>query len=183
MGAAFLLLETMNVVRFALLFGTTWFVNALVFAGHPSRPCCWPWNSSGASASDGPVCCFRCCSSRSGSRCSCPSPALCRSAVRVAVRWPRPASAFAPIFVANVVFAGRFRDTRDPTAAFGANLLGAMLGGTLEYLSLVTGYRGLLFAVAALYALAWLFGRRFVGRDAGGARALTRSDVPSVGVG
>ena len=33
MGAAFLLLETMNVVRFALLFGTTWFVNALVFAG------------------------------------------------------------------------------------------------------------------------------------------------------
>ena len=33
MGAAFLLLETMYVVRFALLFGTTWFVNALVFAG------------------------------------------------------------------------------------------------------------------------------------------------------
>ena len=33
MGAAFLLLETSNVVRFALLFGTTWFVNALVFAG------------------------------------------------------------------------------------------------------------------------------------------------------
>ena len=33
MGAAFLLLETRNVVQFALLFGTTWFVNALVFAG------------------------------------------------------------------------------------------------------------------------------------------------------
>ena len=33
MGAAFLLLETTNVVRFALLFGTTWFVNALVFFG------------------------------------------------------------------------------------------------------------------------------------------------------
>ena len=33
MGAAFLLLETMNVVRFALWFGTTWFVNALVFFG------------------------------------------------------------------------------------------------------------------------------------------------------
>src|SRR5205807_434338 len=33
MGAAFLLLETMYVVRFALFFGTTWFVNALVFAG------------------------------------------------------------------------------------------------------------------------------------------------------
>src|SRR5439155_10631956 len=33
MGAAFLLLETKNVVQFALLFGTTWLVNALVFAG------------------------------------------------------------------------------------------------------------------------------------------------------
>jgi hypothetical protein len=33
MGAAFLLLETKNVATFALLFGTTWFVNALVFGG------------------------------------------------------------------------------------------------------------------------------------------------------
>src|SRR5438445_9759359 len=33
MGAAFLLLETKNVVQFALLFGTTWFVNSLVFVG------------------------------------------------------------------------------------------------------------------------------------------------------
>ena len=32
MGAAFLLLETKSIVQFALLFGTTWFVNALVFA-------------------------------------------------------------------------------------------------------------------------------------------------------
>ena len=33
MGVAFLLLETKSVVQFALLFGTTWLVNALVFAG------------------------------------------------------------------------------------------------------------------------------------------------------
>ena len=33
MGAAFLLLETKNIATFALLFGTTWLVNALVFAG------------------------------------------------------------------------------------------------------------------------------------------------------
>jgi hypothetical protein len=33
MGTAFLLLETKNVVQFALLFGTTWAVNAAVFAG------------------------------------------------------------------------------------------------------------------------------------------------------
>ena len=39
MGVAFLLLETKNVVQFALLFGTTWFVNAFVFGGVLS-PCC-----------------------------------------------------------------------------------------------------------------------------------------------
>src|SRR5690606_36787884 len=33
LGVAFLLLETKHVVQFALLFGTTWFVNALVFIG------------------------------------------------------------------------------------------------------------------------------------------------------
>jgi hypothetical protein len=32
LGAAFLLLETKSVTGFALLFGTTWVVNALVFA-------------------------------------------------------------------------------------------------------------------------------------------------------
>ena len=32
MGAAFLLLETKNIIQFALLFGSTWFVNSLVFA-------------------------------------------------------------------------------------------------------------------------------------------------------
>ena len=33
LGAAFLLLETKSVTGFALLFGTTWIVNSLVFAG------------------------------------------------------------------------------------------------------------------------------------------------------
>ncbi|MBI0385396.1 spermidine synthase, partial [Streptomyces albiflaviniger] len=33
LGAAFMLLETKNVIGFALYFGTTWLVNAMVFAG------------------------------------------------------------------------------------------------------------------------------------------------------
>ena len=33
LGAAFLLLETRAITMFALLFGTTWLVNALVFTG------------------------------------------------------------------------------------------------------------------------------------------------------
>ena len=49
------------------------------------------------------------------------------------------AIAFGPVFCANLVFAERFEMVERPTVAFGANLLGAMIGGTLEYASLVTG--------------------------------------------
>ena len=147
MGVAFLLLETKNVVQFALLFGTTWFVNAFVFGGvlvsvllavahqqarrdpqhrAPLRAC-----SSRASRSTGSCPPTRCWSSR-----WCPASS-------------RPSRlAFFPIFVANLVFASRFRDTERSTAAFGANLLGAMVGGLLEYVSLLTGYRSLLVLVA-----------------------------------
>jgi hypothetical protein len=59
--------------------------------------------------------------------------------------------AFLPIFAANVVFAKRFTDTADGTAAFGANLLGAMVGGCLEYLALLVGFPGLLLIAALLY--------------------------------
>jgi SAM-dependent methyltransferase len=158
MGAAFLLLETMNVVRFALLFGTTWFVNALVFAGilltvllaveferrvrigRPGLLFSLLFVSIGVSI-------------------LVPSQALL--SLPFASRFAAATGlAFAPIFIANVVFASRFRDTDEPTAAFGANLLGSMLGGTLEYLSLVTGHRTLLLVAATLYALAWLSRQR-----------------------
>jgi hypothetical protein len=48
-----------------------------------------------------------------------------------------------------------------PTVAFGANLLGAMVGGTLEYASLVVGYRTLLLVAATVYAFAFVTGRRY----------------------
>jgi hypothetical protein len=44
--------------------------------------------------------------------------------------------------------------------AFASNLLGAMLGGVIEYAALVAGYRALLVLVACLYGLAWLFATR-----------------------
>jgi hypothetical protein len=66
------------------------------------------------------------------------------------------AIAFAPIYLANLVFAQRFRDVAASNVAFAANLLGAIVGGMLEYLSLLTGYRFLLVIVGVLYALAFL---------------------------
>ncbi len=49
-----------------------------------------------------------------------------------------------PVFLANLVFAQRFSGVESAGTAFAANLLGAMVGGTLEYVSLITGYQFLL---------------------------------------
>ena len=40
-------------------------------------------------------------------------------------------------------------------------LLGAMVGGVLEYIALVTGFRSLLLVIALLYVAAFLLARRF----------------------
>jgi hypothetical protein len=65
------------------------------------------------------------------------------------------------VFLANLVFTYSFRDTKTADMAFASNLLGAMAGGALEYVALLTGYRALLLVVAGLYLLAWLFATRW----------------------
>jgi hypothetical protein len=158
MGAAFLLLETKNIVQFALLFGTTWFVNALVFAGVL-------------------VAVYLAVETARWVR--LPRPAVLYGALiaALAVAWVVPqesllslpvvprflaasALAFAPIYLANLVFAQRFSGVQTTGTAFAANLLGAMAGGTLEYISLITGYQFLLIVTGVLYGLAFITGPR-----------------------
>ncbi|GHH69714.1 hypothetical protein GCM10017673_20610 [Streptosporangium violaceochromogenes] len=153
LGAAFLLLETRSVTGFALLFGTTWVVNAIVFAGVLVAVLAAVETTRRLTTPPLPV-----------------MYGLLLAALAAA--WLVPASwllglplplrvpvavvvAFLPIFVANVVFAKRFAGSADGTTAFGANLLGAMAGGCLEYLALVVGYRGLLVVAGALYLAAF----------------------------
>ena len=62
------------------------------------------------------------------------------------------ALAFAPIFFANLVFSYSFRDTQTADMAFASNLLGAVVGGAIEYVALISGYGWLLVVVGALYA-------------------------------
>jgi hypothetical protein len=176
MGAAFLLLETKNVVQFALLFGTTWFVNSLVFAGILLS----------VLAAVEVARRFRL--RRSGAL------YLALLAALVAAWLVRPDAllafapvprfalatvvAFAPVFLANLIFSQRFRDVGDSTTAFGANLLGAMVGGVLEYGAIVVGYRNLLAVVAVLYGLAFWLGRRHLGRRAAqGGRTVSEVTV------
>jgi hypothetical protein len=84
------------------------------------------------------------------------------------------------VFLANLVFSYSFRDTNTADMAFASNLLGAMVGGMLEYLALITGYSFLLVIVAGLYALAWLFATRFrMGAD----RELAEGEEQAVDTG
>jgi hypothetical protein len=154
MGAAFLLLETKSVVQFALWFGTTWMVNALVFAG---------------------VLVSVLAAIELARRIKLPRPIVLYGALLMAliVAWLIPVHAllelplalrwagataitFSPIFLANLIFAQRFAATSSATAAFGANLLGAMLGGLLEYGALLVGYRALIVLVGLIYLAAFV---------------------------
>jgi len=61
---------------------------------------------------------------------------------------------FSPVFCAGLLFSSSFRRSSSAATDFGANLLGAIVGGVGEYVSLVAGYRFLLILVAACYLLA-----------------------------
>ncbi len=180
MGAAFLLLETKSVVQFALLFGTTWFVNALVFLG--------VLVSVLASVLLSQRVTFR-----------HPARLYVVLLASLALAWAVPPGAllnlaflprfgaavtlaFLPIFTANLVFAQRFKSTSASATAFGANLLGAMFGGLLEYAALIVGYRSLLLVVALLYGLAFLTGRKELAtpQDDDGAGAGVAADGAEV---
>ena len=63
---------------------------------------------------------------------------------------------FAPVFLANVIFSNSFRETERADVAFASNLLGIMVGGMLEYFSMLVGYHMLLVAVIAFYFLAMM---------------------------
>jgi hypothetical protein len=153
MGAAFSLLETKNIVAFALLFGTTWLVNSLVFAGvliavylavetarHVRLPRPWILYSLLIAAlvvawlvpADTPL----------------SLPVIPRFLAGAAL-------AFAPVYLANLVFAQRFADVERSGTAFATNLLGTIVGAALEYLALITGYQFLLVVVGVLYLLAF----------------------------
>ena len=87
------------------------------------------------------------------------------------IRWTGSNVVFLSYF-SNFVLLGSFLGRVGATnVAFGANLLGAMVGGVLEYVSLVTGYQTLLLLVATLYAAAFLAGRVHVGVSARGISA------------
>ncbi len=158
MGAAFLLIETRGVTSLSLLFGSTWIVNAAVFGGVLVM----------ALLANEAVARFR--PQKVG-------PWFIGLLASVVLLWIFPISMLSvlgivergvlggllnalPVAFAGVIVSTRLSQSRNPSAALGSNLLGSVIGGCLEYLSMMTGLRAIVLLALALYLAALLVAMR-----------------------
>jgi spermidine synthase len=171
MGAGFLLLETQVISRLALFFGTTWQVNGIVIAALLStlliantviakrqRPFRKEHLFIGLLVGLGIAYLV-------------PFARIPGSSTVVGCF---AAGVFSvPVFFAGLLFASEFRRVDSPSAALGSNILGAMVGGLLENVSLITGMRALLILAGLMYCAAALALYR------GKELSYSRVDVPA----
>jgi SAM-dependent methyltransferase len=160
LGAGFMLLETKGVVHMALLFGSTWVVNSIVFFAILSmillsnlyvmivRPKkVWALYlvllASLLANVLVPMDAYLA------------LPGVSKVIVSCLV-------VYLPVFFAGVVFGTLFRATAQPEVDFGSNVGGIILGGLTEYLSLIFGFNGLIMIAIGYYALSAVFVRRDV---------------------
>jgi predicted membrane-bound spermidine synthase len=148
LGMGFLLLETKSIVDSSLYFGATWLVSLIVIAGvlvmvllanavAGRRGGFSRWLYAPLFASI--ILVF-----------AMPSGVVLGLPFDGRILWTLLAVPI-PVFFAGLVFSGTFKQVAHPSAAFGANLVGAMLGGFTEYLSMVTGRRFLVVIIAGAY--------------------------------
>jgi SAM-dependent methyltransferase len=158
LGAGFMLVETKAVVTMALLFGSTWVVNSVVFLAvlvmillanlwtlrfKPAR--LWPYYAglliTLALNAIVPLDFFL------GMNRSIQVLGSCLLV-------------FAPILFAGVIFAASFKRTNEPDRAFGINIAGAMVGGLAEYSSMLLGFQYVALVAILFYALSAIGLRR-----------------------
>jgi SAM-dependent methyltransferase len=151
LGAGFMLVETKAVVSMALLFGSTWVVNSVVFLAVlimillanlwalRSRPArLWPYYAALiitlAVNAVVPLDFFL------GMNRSIQVLASCLLV-------------FVPVLFAAVIFAASFKRTGEPDRAFGMNIAGAMVGGLAEYSSMLLGFQYVVLVAVLFYAI------------------------------
>jgi spermidine synthase len=158
LGAGFMLVETKAVVTMALLFGSTWVVNSVVFLAvlvmilvanlwtlrfKPAR--LWPYYAglfvTLALNTFVPLDFFL------GMNRSIQVFGSCLLVI-------------APILFAGIIFAASFRRTNEPDRAFGINIAGAMVGGLAEYSSMLLGFQYVMLVAILFYALSAIGWRR-----------------------
>ncbi|KJR43571.1 spermidine synthase-like protein [Candidatus Magnetoovum chiemensis] len=157
LGAAFFLIETSNVVALSLLYGSTWIVNVTVFAGILTLVLI------------GTVTCAIIKTPKYGLYfillfvCLTASYVIPVSLILEVDNYLlRGLCAvlvyLSPVYFASLIFGTLIKQEQENLyQAYGSNLLGALIGGTFEYLSLITGIKFLLIITAAFYLLTALF--------------------------
>ncbi|MBE3097732.1 MAG: spermidine synthase, partial [Planctomycetes bacterium] len=152
LGAGFMLLETKSIIQFALLWGSTWVVASLTIASVLVMALVANWAVAHVEIR---------------------RPRLVGAILLalLAVNYLVPVGTiaiesrlveslvygllvFSPIFCAGLLFGSSIKRSEDVTVDYGANLLGAMVGGVAEYLSLLMGFQFLLILVGVFYVAA-----------------------------
>lgn len=152
-GAAFLLLEAKLTTEMNLVWGSTWLTSAVVFASVLAmilggtlftrvRPL--SWRSAAAGLVISLVLCY----------------AFPIGSVAGASILTRMLASLLyvglPVFFASICFALLFAQRADPNLAFGWNLIGAVGGGLLEFLSMAFGLKAMILIALVLYLAAML---------------------------
>jgi spermidine synthase len=149
LGAGFMLLETKSIIQFALLWGSTWVVASLAIASVLTMALVAnyvvsqveitrPWLVGGVL-----VALLALNFALPVGRVAFDSRIL-ESAFYALLM-------FSPILCAGLLFGSAIARSTSVARDYGTNLLGAMVGGVGEYLSLVTGFRALLLVIALCY--------------------------------
>jgi len=157
LGAGFMLVETKAVVQMALLFGSTWMVNTVVFlailimilAANVFVLVVRPRGLAGYYA--GLVATLALNSL---------IPLGFFLGMNRSLQWAAACLlVFSPILFAGVIFAVSFGRSTEPDRDFAANIAGAILGGLAENCSMLLGFRYLMLVALAFYALSAVFAR------------------------
>jgi len=154
LGAGFLLLETVSITRFALLFGGTWFVNSAVFISILMMILLA--NTIMAKLRNINI-----------------NVIYTLLFSSIFINWLVKPGAYLsfnhtlsvifssvimslPLFFAGIIFASSFKKAIDITGVFGFNLLGAIVGGLCEYISMRSGFNFLYLTAIGIYLLSFL---------------------------
>jgi hypothetical protein len=149
LGAGFMLLETKAIIQFALLWGSTWVVASLAIAAVLAMALAANYIVSRVEIRQ---------------RWFVGSALIALLALNALIPVGRVAFEsrgaesvfyavlmFSPILCAGLLFGSAIKRSKSLARDYGTNLLGAMVGGVAEYLSLMTGFSLLLALVGAFY--------------------------------
>jgi len=154
LGMAFMLLEVKSLTTFSLLFGSTWLVNSLVFFAILSSVLLAILVNRRFKFKRISVFYLLLFGVLLLNILLPPDALLLSNPILRYIL--ASALAFTPVFLANIIFTNSFRDSETADIAFASNLLGIMVGGGMEYFSMLFGYRLLLLPVILFYACALL---------------------------